>query len=655
MIKFIFGRNNWKDLERAQENCFLLTNGLGGYSSLSMAGSNTRGDHAIFMAALQAPNVRYHLLTNVHEYVYTGNHSVSLASQQYVNRTKNQEGFLYLNTFSLEYLPKWVYQVQGIEIIKTIVMVQDENTMGIHYHICTHGNPEGILCVRPLLRFTMKNDPIKLEQEFQVNEDTIESQGIKLYYRTNGKVNKYKTTLLEDLYFDQDSCDGRDSVGCVAVNHDIVFDILNPEEDFYLIYSLEPIDKSIEEMIASEEEYQKKSLEKSGIKNDVAQCLVKSAVQYIAKRESTNGKTLIAGFPFFEDWGRDTMIALIGCTISTGRFDDCKSILRTFMTYCNQGLMPNLFPEGGKDPRYNTVDASLLFMEAVYQYYLKTKDVSFLIEAYSVMESIIYWYRKGTDFHIKMDLDGLIVAGKEKEQVTWMDVRIDDILPTPRHGKPVEINAYWYNALMIMANISPLIEKDEKDYRKLADQVKESFRFQFWNTKENCLKDFISDKDVSLDNDEENQIRCNQVWVLSLSFCMMEKEEARCILNKIYEHLYTPLGLRSLSPFDQSFHDYYMGDQFHRDLAYHQGTVWAYPLGAYLRAILRFSDNWEEAEKTVIRQLEPIEAGLFEGCLGHIAEIYDGKYPVASKGCYAQAWSVGELLRVYAELEKKID
>lgn len=308
--------------------------------------------------------------------------------------------------------------------------------------------------------------------------------------------------------------------------------------------------------------------------------------------------------------------------------------------------MPNLFPEGDNQPLYNTVDASLLFIGSVYEYYKTSNDLDFVKEAYPVMEDIIKWYKEGTDFHIRMEEDGLISAGSGYEQVTWMDVRIGDVLPTPRHGKPVEINAYWYNDLKIMEEFAKLLGAEDFGYGKLAEKVRTSFRSQFWNDEKDCLKDVISGTKA------DHQVRCNQIWAVSVPFGMLTKEEEMKVVDKVFETLYTPYGLRSLEPADEEYHPFYGGGLWERDTAYHQGTVWGFPLGGYYLAYLKVHDYSEKAVETVKEQTAMIEAGMREGCIGHIAEIYDGENPDTSKGCFAQAWSVGELLRVFAALER---
>lgn len=374
--------------------------------------------------------------------------------------------------------------------------------------------------------------------------------------------------------------------------------------------------------------------------------LSKSARQFVSKRESTGGDTILAGYPFFEDWGRDTMIALPGICISTGQFETAKRILRTFAQNERDGLMPNLFPEGGNEPLYNTVDAALLFINCVYLYYEATKDMEFVREVYSVMERIMDGYQNGTKFGIHMDTDGLICAGEGLAQVTWMDVRVGEILPTPRHGKPVEINAYWYNALKIMETFTEEAETS-RYYAQLAEKVRDSFTEKFWMSQKNCLKDLVSGIEA------DTQIRCNQIWALSMPFTMLEPEKERKIVETVFEKLYTFYGMRTLEEADPEFHPYYEGAMEKRDMAYHQGTVWTFPLGAYYLAYLKVHAYSERAKQDVKEQLEVLECALKEGCIGQLPEIYDGKNPVSSKGCFAQAWSVGELLRVYEQIEKK--
>jgi predicted glycogen debranching enzyme len=413
-----------------------------------------------------------------------------------------------------------------------------------------------------------------------------------------------------------------------------------------ILFSDKGIRTTGEKLLAQQSKGLKDRLKQGAFRDETARQLAAAAADYIAYRESTDGKTILAGFPFFGDWGRDTMIALPGCTLAREDYETAASILRTFLAYEKDGLVPNLFPEGNNAPMYNTVDAALLLINSLWLYYQRTRDQVLLQEAYPVMERIVAAYQKGTHHGIKMDTDGLICAGQGMDQVTWMDVCVEGILPTPRHGKPVEINAYWYNALMVMSRLAPLCGKDGREYETLAKRVKIAFCEQFWLADKGYLKDVISGTAADL------QLRCNQIWAVTMPFGMLGREQEKQVVQTVYRHLYTPVGLRTLSPEDPQFHPNYGGSQKNRDLAYHQGTVWPFPLGAYYLAYLKVHDNSEAARETVYRQLEPLKAALREGCVGHLPEIYEGLCPGASQGCFAQAWSVGELLRVYEALEK---
>lgn len=650
-MKVSLCRFHWQDFRRGQERCFLLTNGLGGYSSLTVIGDTARNDHALFMAAEKAPNKRARLISNVEEYLEIQGKNTGLFSQEYVNRTKNQEGFRYLEAFEMEMLPTWYYQVGDVSVKKELFMLQGENTIALRYQLSQKIAKEVILHVSPLLAFVPKGKNPAKDQIFTVEENYIAGNGLVLHQKHNGTLVKKEIAFSQDLYYDQDARDGRDSVGTALQNHEICFKMDDYSREFYLIYSLDRrVDEcdanTISGWIRHAKEDRQALIRHSGLKSTAGQTLAASAFQYLAHRESTGGKTILAGFPYFEDWGRDTMIALPGCTLALGLYEECKSILKTFMMYCRKGLMPNLFPEGDKDPFYNTVDAPLLFINGVYEYYKATDDEEFLKEAYPVMADIVYWYCRGTDYHIHMDWDCLVMAGEGKEQLTWMDVRINDELPTPRHGKAVEINAYWYNALKILEELSPLVGQEARDYQKLASTVKKSFLENFWMEDKGWLKDVVNG------TAEEEQFRCNQVFALSMPYTMLSKEQGRRLLAAVRERLYTPVGLRTLDPADPAFHPVYGGSQPERDRAYHQGTVWTFPLGAYYRAVLACAEDQETAKEEIRQDLTLLEGWLTEGCLFHLAEIYDGEKPVASRGCYAQAWSVGEIVRVYKLIEE---
>lgn len=643
-MKWIYGKQELKNLERGQENCYLLTNGLGGFSSMTMTGSVARNDHALLMACVQAPNHRYNMVHRLKESLCLGEEEIVLSSQEFADGYK-EEGCPYLSSFVFDDMPIWRFLVQGVEIRKEIAMKQGENTVAVRYSIRNRSRKPAELKIVPFYQFTAKGSEPELQQEFQYTESAVISNGMTLYFRTNGILSDTEE-IRENYFYSYDACDGRRETGLAKSGHMITKSVQPGEEKILkLVYSMENADQDADVIILEMQTYRKALEAKAGLHKEMAKELVKSASQFVSRRESTNGRTILAGYPFFEDWGRDTMIALPGICISTGQYETAKEILRTFAVNERGGLMPNLFPEGGNDPLYNTVDAALLFINCVYLYYQAAGDRAFVQEMYPVMERIIKAYREGTDYGIHMDEDGLIQSGEGLWQVTWMDVRVGDILPTPRHGKPVEINAYWYNALCIMDELAETADK-KAVYTQLKEKVKASFVDKFWMDDKKCLKDLVSGTKA------DAQIRCNQIWAVSLTFTMLDPEKEQQVVETVFEKLYTPYGIRTLEQEDQEVHGLYQGKMEDRDMAYHQGTVWTFPLGAYYLAYLKVNQYSPEAKKIVREQLEVMEAAMREGCIGQLPEIYDGENPTRSKGCFAQAWSVGEILRVYEALEK---
>jgi len=646
-MNFTYGKRDWKTLRRGQENCYLLTNRKGGYSSLSMIGSSSRNEHVLFMASLKAPNNWVQLIANMEEVIMIGDKKTSLKSQEYVGYTKNGEGYFHLNGFSVNPFPEWNYLVDGVVLEKTIVMKYEENLVLVSYNLENHREDKVQILLQPWMRFSSKGKMPEKEQQIEVTQDSIISGGYTLFYNTDGHVEMTEKSWEEDLYFQDDAKDQREAIGAQFSNHQYSYELLPGERrNAYVMYSLNEIKEGPHSIIENELERRMKLEENSKMTTELGKQLAVSADAYVVDRESTEGRTIIAGYPFFGDWGRDTMIAVMGCCISAGRKEDTESIFRSFMKYMKNGIMPNMFPEGEKEPMYNTVDASLLFIYAVYEYYQEFKDLTFVDEAMPKMMEIIEWYKRGTDYHIRMDEDYLISAGSGLEQVTWMDIRVDDYLPTPRHGKPVEINAYWYNDLKIMEYFSELLKlENNEEYGALAEKVKISFLEVFWNEKEMCLKDVVSGTDADI------QVRCNQIWAVSVPFGMLDRVQEKMVVEKVYKELYTPYGLRSLSPLDPEYRPFYGGSLWDRDTAYHQGTVWGFPLGGYYLAYLKVNDYSIKARKKVLKELNLLEGTLREGCIGQVAEIFDGENPVTSKGCFAQAWSVGELLRALKKAE----
>ena len=679
-MRFEFDRRNWTNIAEGEKDCYLLTNGLGGYSSLSMIGAAARGDQALLMSAKKAPNVRMHLVTNIFEKLVIEGQEHILTSQR-MKSGADYEGFRYLEKFVYddfdENAPVWTFQADGVTVTKRLLMVHDENTVAVKYEIHNPAGKTAALELMPLIRFTSKKEDFDCLQNLEDYRITLCDAGAKekrhdqvyciaggdsqLYLMTNAELQIQQACLFGEMYFSQDERDGRVAYGNAFCNC-VIREQLSIKNDIYVIFStkhyddagvsgIQHYDGSVSQMfyerfVQQKKERREQLLAQADVTSELGRQLVLSADAYVVRRDSTNGKSIIAGYPFFEDWGRDTMISLAGATMITGRFAECKSILRTFAKYVKNGLLPNLFPEGGENPMYNSADAPLLFVNAVYEYMEFSGDTAFKDEILPVLEQIISAYQNGTDYHIKMESDGLIMAGAGLEQLTWMDVRVGDFLPTPRHGKPVEINAYWYSALMVMHRLT-----QNAAYLQLAAKVKDSFQKKFWNEKDQCLKDVLSG------GADENQIRCNQIWALTMPFTMLAVDKEALVIKKVRDELYTTVGLRTLAKEDPDFHSIYIGPMEERDRAYHQGTVWAFPLGAYYRACIRYAqkcgDNAEkERINTELTQgFEALTAWLREGCVSQIAEIYDGGAPTVSRGCFAQAWSVTELLRAVYDYE----
>ncbi|OPX82567.1 MAG: Amylo-alpha-1,6-glucosidase [Pelotomaculum sp. PtaB.Bin013] len=381
----------------------------------------------------------------------------------------------------------------------------------------------------------------------------------------------------------------------------------------------------------------------AGYDETLARRLVRAADAFIVRRRSTGAKTVIAGYPWFTDWGRDTMIALPGLTLVTKRFNDARDILLTYARQCKKGLLPNCFPDGDEAPLYNTVDASLWYFQAVYKYLVYTGDLEFIHEQiYPVLKEIIHWYINGTDYNIFMDEDGLLNAGTPDVQLTWMDAKVDGWVVTPRNGKPVEVNALWYNALCVLEILAG-VYGERLAFQDLTARIKSSFTTSFWSEKEGYLCDVISPEG------KDWKVRPNQLLAVSLPYSMLSGEQARRVVHKVWRELYVAYGIRSLSPECGEYKGVYTGDRVQRDGSYHQGTAWSWLMGPFVTAY-RKSYNYSAASREqAYRFLEPFRNHLRDRGVGQVSEIFDGNEPVAPKGCFAQAWGGAEVLRAYVE------
>ena len=645
-MEFIYQANELKSATSARKNTFLLTNGLGGYASVTGVYSTPRCDQGILVAAQKAPNVRINLVHRMTEKLYCGDEAYFLSTQEFADDTPVEDGYRWLRKFAIDYTPVWSYDVSDVQVERHLCMAYGENTSAVLYHIENNGYEPCTLVLRPYFKMAPKEDAVRQRKALYYAGGVVTCGDYRVKVQTDADLFETERDV-KWLAYAEDAKDGRPARGMVQGCCEITATVGAGETaDLEVVFTTEKKAPSGWELLREANERLEKIEKNSTFRDPVARQLELSADAFIARRDSTGGKTILAGYPLFSDWGRDTMIALPGCCLATSRFEEAKSILRTFLAYEKDGLVPNLFPEGDHAPMYNTADAALILIDSDWQYVHCTGDWAFAWEAWEPMSRIISYYRKGTHHGIGMDEDGLIFAGQGLDQVTWMDVCVQGILPTPRHGKPVEINAYWYNALMIMDKIAEKLGYDGLDYAELAQQVKESFVKKFYIPEKGYLKDVLSDTDA------DTQIRCNQIWALSMTHTMLKPEQEKKVLKTVKAHLYTPYGLRTLSPEDPQYQPYYGGEQLKRDLAYHQGTTWVFPMGAYYLAWLKVHGNSAEAVETVKVGLANIKNMMRQGCAGQLPEIYDGDNPYEGKGCFAQAWSVGEILRVYAAIQK---
>lgn len=661
-----YGRELYKTFQDGIKKEWVITNGLGSYAGSSVIGANTRKHHGLLIASLHAPTNRFVCLNRIDERVIIHGQTYNLSS---VQRTGNvyQEGLLYQTGFSFDVIPSFAYFIKGVLIEKEIAYEWNKNTVAVSYVVKNLGE-DAILKLTPSFNYRDHNegsiiDDLVFETKQGKEEYTLipqKNNEIKIrFYKSEGSFVNSINTYDEDIELQTEIDTGMSSSD--AGYTPILVEVKIPKnctKKISIVCSIEDeYNKDAFETIEKARKRGRELVERAEYNDEFLNSLVVAADNFIVKRESTDGKTILAGLPWFTDWGRDTMIALTGLTLCTKRYEDAKSILATFAKYEKNGIIPNMFPDEGMDPLYNTVDASLWYFYCI-DMYLKYSDSLESYEwvkecIYPTLKNIQYYYENGTDFSIKMDEDGLIMAGSDLDQVTWMDVRVDGYVVTPRHGKPVEISALWFNALCVLEKLARRFGEPEyaDRLRELENRVSCSFAKRFYNEEAGCLYDVVDevqrDGVTIKDNDK---IRPNQVWAVSLPYTMLQRDIEKKIIETVMTKLYTDYGLRTLPVDDDEYHGVYEGELAKRDLAYHQGTAWAFPMGGFIEGYLKINDYSQEAKETAKQLLEPMKHHLDDGCIGGIAEIFDGDAPHISRGCYSQAWSVGEILRAYALL-----
>ena len=667
------------NLETGIDKEWVITNGIGGFASSTIIGANTRKYHGLLIATLNPPASRFLVLSKLDE-------SLEIRGKKYDLYTNICESFIshgykYQEEFEKDYYPTFKYNVNGVEIEKSICMEYNQNTVGVHYKI-KNGRYKSKLTLAPIVNFrdfhTM-NTGHHFNIRQQVNDTKVklvidEKSQTPVYMNlSEGKYIIHDNDTFNNMFYVEEEKRGF----YPEENHAVpgVYEVeikANEEKEISFVCSLEEnieekdvkelmekeiarIDEEIEktELIPEKEKKTKKELNE----DELTKTFLKAIDNFIVYRPNFRLHTIIAGYPWFLDWGRDTLIAFEGLLLVTKNFDIAREVLLTMVRDIKYGLVPNGYSGFDNRPLYNSVDASLLLFEQVQKYLEYTKDYKFVKEKiYPKLEDIIKNYVEGNNVdgnNIYLDKDGLMQSGTDETQNTWMDAKVGDMAVTPRNGKAVEINAMWYNANMIMANLTLRIGDllQIKKYKDLAKKCKKTFEEKFYNPETKCLYDVLGD----------GKIRPNQLFALSLTHPVIDpdSEIAKNMITVVEKKLLNNYGLKTLAKGEENYVEIYEGDSFKRDTSYHQGITWPWLLGLYYDALINMKEKAKEEEKEelenkiqkfVDKTKRTFKKEINEnGCIGSISELYDSAKPQLPKGAIAQAWSVAEIFRIIME------
>lgn len=667
MITYQYTQKDWTTFKEGIKREWAVTNGIGGYAGSSMIGAHSRTHQGYLIASLHAPIERYLVFSKINETATVGTRTVSFETSQHraSGKTVYTEGQKFLTSFIYDGSVLYAYETDNFSFKKHITLKRNANVCAVSYEL-TAGDSDCTFTLTPLFNYrehsesstpdTLKFETFTEDRAFYLVPEKNKDIAIR-FQTSEGTFSERETVYDIDMQLQIEVDLETDGLDCHYCPVDLSIAVpANTTKKVSILCSIGDVNERPSPVSATEafsilEENARchaELFEKAGYRDSFANQLVLASGQFLTYRESTKMMTVLAGLPWFTDWGRDTMIAFTGLTLCTKRFKEAEEILLTFARYIRHGIVPNMFPDDNMPPLYNTVDASLWYFYAVYQYlhYNPAAEAETFVkeQIFPHLKEIVSAYEKGTDFSIYMEDDGLIHAGSGLDQITWMDVRVGDWVATPRHGKPVEINALWYNALRIMESLCEKFDEDASAYRTRANQVKESFNAKFWDSSNQCLFDVV-------DGDEpDDHIRPNQIYAVSLPFSLLPEEQEKAVVALVEKELFVGCGLRSLAPDHPDYHGIYCGALAKRDAAYHQGTAWGFLLGGFFSAYMKVNHHSSSAAENAVRMLEPVRKHLTDsGCIGSISEIFDGDAPHNPRGCYAQAWSVGEVLRCYCE------
>ena len=658
MLRKTLDRSLTTNLEAAGKFEWLVTNGIGGYASGTVAGHLTRRYHGYLMAALDPPLGRTLLLAKLDETTHYDGLPYSLFTNRWAGGHVDPHGYRHIESFSLEgSIPVWRFNLAGARLEKRIWMATGANTTYIHYTLAQADRPLALA----IKAFANYRDYHSLTQggDWQMNVEAVDHGqrvtafhgAVPFYVLSNAaEVTPDHTwhsgfDLAAEEYRGMEHSDDHLLVGTFQAT-------LEPGQGLTLVAStMENPALDGRAALAERRRHERALLAKARLPQkttpDWIRRLILAADQFVVDRplpDGAIGKSIIAGYPWFGDWGRDTMISLPGLALVTGRTEVARTILRTYANYVNGGMLPNRFPDGAQAPEYNTADATLWYFQAIHAYYKATGDVGLLAELFPVLTGIIAHHQQGTRYNIGEDpADGLLYAGQPGVQLTWMDAKVDDWVVTPRIGKPVEVNALWYNALRAMTHFARLLGEPYDLYEAAVRQTRVGFG-RFWNEAAGYCYDVLDGPEG-----HDPALRPNQIFAISLPYSPLTREQQWAVVDVCHTHLLTPYGLRSLAPDEAEYLGHYGGDIHQRDGAYHQGTVWGWLLGPYCLAHFRVYRNAAQA----LSFLAPMAGHLDEAGVGSLSEIFDGDEPFTPRGCFAQAWSVAETLRAWRSITDK--
>ena len=652
----IFVSTSGQPIDNLLTKEWLLSNGRGGYASSTIVGCNTRRYHGLLIGSLEPPIKRIMALANCLETVQIGGTVFELSTFEFSDKF-SPAGFNYLKRFRRDTGVHFDYELDELKLTKSIYLARNADTVAVEYDF-TNVNERAEFVLRPFVGLrdfhALQKPPallysMKVDNGFIVRCDGSESY--ELFLSCPAVNFESDPHWWFNFVYRNDKERGQDFSEDLWTPGFFKYRIETPTKmvlwaNLRERYSREQIHTDIEALREEVQNHQR-SVVGAAKKDEKLKMLYLAADQFIVKRQANHrqGTTILAGYPWFADWGRDAFIALPGLLLSTGRVEEARSVLRTFAQAADGGMIPNYFDDRTGAAHFNSVDASLWFINAAFQYVSATGDMkTFMQELMPVIRWIVDSYNKGTRYNIHADTDGLITAGDERTQLTWMDAKYGDVAITARCGKVVEVNALWHNALSWLTQFYARRDIEiAEHYKRMADKAGESFCKLFWNTTGGYLNDCVL-PDGSIDR----SIRPNQIFAVSLPFSPLSVEQRRSVVDVVQEQLLTPYGLRTLNAGDSRYKGKYTGPQQKRDAAYHQGTVWPYLIGPFVESYLKVNNYDRKSKKKAAEFIQPLLEHLTEdGCLGSICEIFDGDSPHRPRGCIAQAWSVAELIRAY--------